>query len=83
LKYRYLVVVEKGEGNYGAYAPDVAGCIGLGQTVEEALQSFRESLELYIETPNANGNHLAAPTSVAAHFVEVEVDAPVSTSKVS
>jgi len=34
LKYRYLVVVEKGEGNYGAYAPDVPGCDGLGQTVE-------------------------------------------------
>ncbi|HKP53367.1 MAG TPA: type II toxin-antitoxin system HicB family antitoxin [Chloroflexia bacterium] len=83
MKYRYLVVLEKAEGKYGAYAPDVPGCIGLGQTVEKALQSFRESLELYIRTPNVNGNHLAAPTSVAAHFVEVEVDAPVSTTKAS
>lgn len=83
MKYRYLVVVEKTENNFGAYAPDVPGCVGIGQSAEEAMQSFRESLQLYLETPNPNGNVIAPPISVAADFVEVDVDMPVSAAKVS
>ena len=76
MKHRYLVVIEKGENNYSAYAPDVPGCIGIGQTPDEALESYKESLQLYFDTPNLNGNPIPTPYSVAAEFVEVEVDVP-------
>ncbi len=41
---RYLVVVEKGEQSYGAYVPDLPGCIAAGDTKEEVLASFEKPL---------------------------------------
>jgi predicted RNase H-like HicB family nuclease len=46
---RVLVIIEKGPTSYGAYAPDIPGIIGLGDTAEEALQSMKESLQIYDE----------------------------------
>jgi predicted RNase H-like HicB family nuclease len=32
---RYGVIIEKGETSYGAYVPDLPGCVSVGETVEE------------------------------------------------
>ena len=32
---RYAVVIEKGENNYSAYAPDLPGCVSVGDTLDE------------------------------------------------
>jgi hypothetical protein len=32
---RYAIVIEKAEGNYSAYVPDLPGCVATGQTVED------------------------------------------------
>jgi len=32
---RYAVVIEKADGNYSAYVPDLPGCIAIGETVAE------------------------------------------------
>ena len=46
---KFLVIVEKGETSYGAYAPDIPGCVAVGDTREEALQLFREALQEHLE----------------------------------
>jgi len=56
---RVLVIIEKGPTSYGAYAPDIPGIIGLGNTAEEALRSMQESLQLYAEY--AQEEHLPLP----------------------
>jgi predicted RNase H-like HicB family nuclease len=33
---RYAVVIEKSETGYGAYVPDLPGCVAVGETVDEA-----------------------------------------------
>ena len=38
---RYAIVVEKGATNYGAYVPDLPGCVATGATVEETEQLLR------------------------------------------
>lgn len=40
---RYLVVVEKGPTSFGAYVPDLPGCVVAGETRDEvlALNPFR------------------------------------------
>jgi hypothetical protein len=35
MMYRFLVVIEKADGNYSAYAPDLPGCVATGKTLEE------------------------------------------------
>jgi len=47
--YRFLIVVEKAEGNYSAYAPDLPGCIATGKTREQAASNMHKAIELHIK----------------------------------
>jgi predicted RNase H-like HicB family nuclease len=62
----YLVIVEKGETSFGAYVPDLPGCVAVGETRDETLQLIREAIELHIENLRENGEHIPEPHS----FVE-------------
>ncbi len=56
---KILVVIEKGESSYGAYSPDVPGCVAVGDTREEAFQLFREALQGHLEL--MRDEHLPLP----------------------
>jgi len=43
--HRFLIVIEKANGNYSAYAPDLPGCIATGTTREETEQNMHEAIE--------------------------------------
>jgi predicted RNase H-like HicB family nuclease len=62
----YLVIVEKGDTSFGAYVPDLPGCVAVGDTKDEAMQLIREAIELHIESLRENGEDVPAPHS----FVE-------------
>ena len=68
---RYLVVVEKGPTSYGAYVPDLPGCIAAGETKEEVLSLIREAMELHLEGLKDEGQPAPAPSSTST-LVEVE-----------
>ena len=67
---RYLVVLEKGVESYGAYVPDLPGCVAVGETQEEALSLIREAIALHLEDLRRRGEHIPAPSSTA-QIVEV------------
>jgi len=67
---RYLVVVEKGPSSFGAYVPDLPGCIAVGETREEALASIHEAIELHVEGLKEDGQPIPPPSSSSA-LVEV------------
>lgn len=46
---RYLIVVEKADGNYSAYSPDLPGCVAIGETAAEAGRNMREAIEMHIQ----------------------------------
>lgn len=46
--YRFLIVIEKANGNYSAYSPDLAGCVATGTTREEAEKNMHEAIEMHI-----------------------------------
>jgi predicted RNase H-like HicB family nuclease len=60
---RYAVVIEKAEGNYSAYVPDLPGCIATGDTVEEVESEIREAIEFHIEGLREDGLSVPEPTS--------------------
>jgi predicted RNase H-like HicB family nuclease len=78
MRFRYLVVVEKGDNNYSAYAPDVPGCVTTGKTVQETLSNMREALELYFEVTLEDGAPIPTPYSTHADFIEFEIPTPAS-----
>lgn len=47
--YRFLVVIEKAEGNYSAYSPDLPGCVATGATIEEAKKNMQEALKMHVQ----------------------------------
>jgi predicted RNase H-like HicB family nuclease len=61
MKKTYLVVYEKGRKNYSGFAPDVAGCGSVGDTLEEMRANLREALELYMEASMEFGYTLPEP----------------------
>lgn len=46
--YRFLVVLEKANGNFSAYSPDLPGCIATGSTREETEKNIHEAIELHV-----------------------------------
>jgi predicted RNase H-like HicB family nuclease len=67
---RYAIVIEKGEGNYGAYVPDLPGCVAVGDTVEETRHEIQGAIEFHLEGLRADG--LPVPESTnRVQYVEV------------
>ena len=67
---RYAVVIEKGEGNYGAYVPDLPGCVATGDTIEEVEREIQEAIEFHLEGMRADGQPIPEPSS-RVEYVEV------------
>jgi predicted RNase H-like HicB family nuclease len=68
---RYLVVIEEGPTSFGAYVPDLPGCIAAGESHQEALQLIQEAIECHIEGLKEEGQYIPMPHS-ASTFVEVQ-----------
>lgn len=46
--HRFLVVVERADGNYSAYSPDLPGCIATGETREDVEQNIHSAIEMHV-----------------------------------
>ncbi len=60
---RYAVVIEKAEGNYSAYVPDLPGCIATGSTVAETEEQIREAIAFHLDGLREDGLPIPEPTS--------------------
>lgn len=83
MEYRFLTIIEKGPETYGAYAPDIPGCGGVGDTPEEAIQSLKEALQLHLETTVAYGEAVPEAMYVGAEFMSLSVETPASQKRAS
>ena len=60
---QYLVVIEQGPSSFGAYVPDLPGCIAAGESREEVSVLIQEAIELHIEDIKAQGKQVPSPHS--------------------
>ena len=67
---RYAIVVEKGPASYGAYVPDLPGCVAAAETRGEVLKLIREAIEFHIAGLRDSGLQVPTPSS-EGEFVEV------------
>jgi len=67
---QYLVVIEKGETSFGAYVPDLPGCIAAAESESEVRQLIREAIEFHIEGLREDGQPVPPPSS-SSTLVEV------------
>lgn len=47
--YRFLVVIEKADGNYSAYSPDLPGCVATGATRKDVEKSMHAAIQLHVQ----------------------------------
>ena len=67
---RNAIVIEKAESNFSAYAPDLAGCIATGASVEEVEKEIQEAIAFHLEGMREDGITPPAPLS-QVDYVEV------------
>jgi predicted RNase H-like HicB family nuclease len=60
---KYAVIIEKGEDGYGAYVPDLPGCIAAGDTKDEVIKLIQEAIEFHIEGLRKDGQTIPEPSS--------------------
>lgn len=69
--YRFLIIIEKANGNYSAYSPDLPGCIATGATREETERNMHEAVQVHVHgliednlpipNPDAIAKYVAVP----------------------
>ncbi|WP_376692952.1 type II toxin-antitoxin system HicB family antitoxin [Wenzhouxiangella sp. EGI_FJ10409] len=60
---QYVVILEEGSESWGAYVPDLPGCVAVGETRQEALQLIREAIEFHLDGMRADGDPIPEPHS--------------------
>ena len=60
---RYMTIIEKGPESWGAYVPDLPGCVAAGETREEVLKLIKEAIEFHVEGLREEGQHIPEPSS--------------------
>jgi predicted RNase H-like HicB family nuclease len=64
---RYAVVIEKADGNYSTYVPDLPGCVATAPSVAEIEQEIREAIRFHIEGLKEDGLPVPEATSIAEY----------------
>jgi predicted RNase H-like HicB family nuclease len=67
---RYAVVIEKAEGNYSAYVPDLPGCVATGSTITEVESEIRDAIAFHLEGMREDGQPVPPPSS-QVEYVEI------------
>lgn len=77
---RFAIVIEKANGNYSAYAPDLPGCIATGKTPDEVRERMDEAIQFHLEGMKQEGVPVPEPTSEVIYIdwtpAEVEQTSP-------
>jgi predicted RNase H-like HicB family nuclease len=70
--FRYPIIIEKADGNYSAYCPDLPGCIATGRTVEETMGRIKEAIRFHIEGMKKEGLPIPEP-STKVEYIEITI----------
>jgi predicted RNase H-like HicB family nuclease len=67
---KYAVVIEEGSKSFGAYVPDLPGCVAVGETRPEVLRLIQEATELHLQSLVEQGDKIP-PRSSSVEIVNV------------
>ena len=64
---QYIVIVEPTETGYSAYAPDLPGCVGGGDTIMEALEMLEDAKLGWLTSRLKHGDPIPEPSASVKH----------------
>lgn len=62
---QYTVIIEKAENSFGAYVPDLDGCVAIGETETEVVELIKEAIESHIELLKEESSIIPSPNAKA------------------
>ncbi len=68
--HRFLIVIERANGNFSAYSPDLPGCVATGKTRERTARNMHEAIKLHIRGLREDNLPVPRPHS-SAEYVAV------------
>ena len=72
----FLVVFEAGKTSFGAFAPDIPGCYGLGETLEQTRERYLEAAAAHLEWMARDHDPMPEPKTTSFDFArEPEAEA--------
>jgi predicted RNase H-like HicB family nuclease len=75
MTYKFAVIFEASATGYGAYVPELPGCVAVGSTLEETERLVVEAIELHIDAMTEDGEELPSSEPFATKIVELKVPA--------
>ena len=67
----YAIIVERADdGGYGAWSPDLPGCVALGDSPEETVREMREAIRGHLQVMRELGEPMPRPSTVIATTVD-------------
>jgi len=60
---KYMVIIEKGPNSWGAYVPDLPGCVAAGESRDEVVRLIKEAIQFHLEGIKADGAPIPQPSS--------------------
>jgi len=64
---RWAIVIEGTEGSYGAYVPDLPGCVTTGGTLDEVRGMIKEAIEFHLDGMREDGTPIPRPSTHVAY----------------
>ena len=66
---QYLVIIEKENNSYGAYVPDLPGCVAVAESKEEVSGLIKEAIEMHLEAMNEDNESIPEPKSTPLQVI--------------
>jgi predicted RNase H-like HicB family nuclease len=63
LAMKFAVIIEKAGSSYGAYVPDLPGCVAAGDSPDEVTALIRKGIKLHVDAMRADGEMIPEPTT--------------------
>ncbi len=68
---QYAVIIEKSATGFGAFVPDLPGCVAVGETEDEVRQMIREAIEFHLDGLREDGEPIPPPTA-RVEYIDVQ-----------
>ncbi|MEV6526323.1 type II toxin-antitoxin system HicB family antitoxin [Longispora sp. NPDC051575] len=66
----YVILIERADdGGFGAWCPDLPGCVALGDTYDECVTEMREAVAFHLAGLRDAGEPIPAPTAIGSDLI--------------
>lgn len=70
--YRFPIVIECENGHYGAYSPDLPGCVAVGDSLEEVEKNMEGAIRMHIQGMLEDNEPIPVPRN-RVQYIEISL----------